>query len=168
MKRSIFHAALAGFAMAAGLAAAAEAQEFSQAWSDMSAATATAYCLAKHTGVKAGPDGYSADGFKVSTSFAVGSARRNFILNRPPQAVGSQDKGGSQTCARACAQLGSFYAPAYAGTALKFRPESSEPAASGIGDHASIAMRDHDFYTNERIVSGFLTRPQNYQESDVA
>jgi hypothetical protein len=143
-------------------------QEFSQSWSDLSASTATAYCLAKHTGVKPGPDGYSADGFEVSTSFAVGSVRRNFVLNRPPQTLGMDDAGKDQTCEQACAQLGNFYQPAYTGSSLKYRPQGTIAVSSGIGDHAQLAMRDHDFYTQGRVISGFLTRPQNYQNEDVA
>jgi hypothetical protein len=140
----------------------------SQGWSDISAGTAMAYCLAKHTGVKAGPDGYSADGFELAQSGIIGSVRRNFVLNRPMQAPGSSDAGAQQTCSQACAQLGGLYGPSLEGVVLKYRAEGTEPVASGIGDHASLAMRDYDFNLGETVVSGFWTRPQNYQNEDVA
>jgi hypothetical protein len=167
MNRSNTILAAAGFALAAGWTGNAAAEN-SQAWSDLSAATATAYCLAKHTGVKAEPDGYSADGFEVSTSVLVGSVRRNFIMNRPLQSPGSTDEGQPQTCNQACAQAGGLYGPGLEGVVLKYRPEGSEAVPSGIGDHASLAMRDYDFYLGETVVSGFWTRPQNYQNEDVA
>jgi hypothetical protein len=159
--------AAAGFLLAAGSANAALA-EVSQDWSDISAGTATAYCLAKHTGVAAGPGGYSADGFEVSTSFAVGAVRRNFVYDRPPQVEGSVDTGAKQTCQQACAQLGKTFEPEFVGVALTYAPGGSTPQVSGIGEHAQVAMFDYDYYKDQRVVSGFWTRPQNTHDEDVA
>jgi hypothetical protein len=167
MKRLNRILAAASLALAAGWSGNVAAEN-SQAWSDISAGTAMAYCLAKHTGVKAEPDGYTSDGFEVAQSGIIGAVRRNFVLNRPLQAPGSADDGANQTCSQACAQLGSFYGPSLAGAALKYRSEGSQPAESGIGDHASIAMRDYDYYLGETVVAGFWTRPQNFQTEDVA
>lgn len=167
MKYTNFVLTSAAIALSLGVIKQASAEN-SQAWSDISAATATAYCLAKHTGVKAQADGYTADGFEVAQSGIVGSIRRNFVLNRPLQAPGSTDEGAKQTCNQACKQLGNFYGPSINGVELKYRAEGSEPVASGIGDHASLAMRDYDYYSGQIVVSGFWTRPQNYQNDDVA
>ena len=117
----------------------------SQGWSGISAGTAMAYCLAKHTGVKAGPDGYSSDGFEVAQSGIIGSVRRNFVLNRPLQAPGSTEQALNKPAARLARNLEVFTARHWRGAALQYRAEGSEPVASGIGDHASLAMRDYDF-----------------------
>ena len=140
----------------------------SQDWSDISAATAAAYCLAKHTGVAAGPDGFSSDGFEVSTSVVVGAVRRNYVFQRPTQVPGSVDAGQGQTCEQACAQMGKTYEPGLVGAALTYAPGGGTPRVSGIGDHASIAMFDYDYYKDKTVVSGFWTRPQNYHDADVA
>jgi hypothetical protein len=165
VKKSTKLIAAAGFLIAMGSFPAALAQS-GEDWSDISAATAAAYCLAKHTGVKAGPDGYSEDGFEISSSVLVGAVRRNFVYQRPTQVPGSVDAGLTQTCQQACTQMGKRYEPALVGAALKYAPGGSTLQASGIGDHASIAFMDYDYYKDKTVVSGFWARPQNYHEFD--
>jgi hypothetical protein len=136
-------------------------------WSDISAGTATAYCLAKHTGVAAGPNGYSADGFEVATGYFVGAVRRNYVFDRPMQSPGAPDAGQGQSCEQACAQMGKLES-ALVGSALKYAPGGATPEASGLGDHASIAMFDYDYYKDKSVVSGFWVRPQTFESEDVA
>ena len=162
MNRSIVHAAMAGFALLAALAGPALAQE-SQGHSDISAGTATAYCLAKHTGVTAGTDGYSAEGFEVASSAIVGSVRRNFVSKRnKPANAGEFNTSALQTCPQACAQAAiPTYAPSLVGVELKYRPEGSAPMPSGIGDHEALALYDWELREDwERVVSGFWAWPQ--------
>ncbi|MFL9449590.1 hypothetical protein AB0758_00360 [Tolypothrix bouteillei VB521301_2] len=133
-------------------------------WSDYTTATAGAYCLAKHPYLT-NYTGFTPDGFEVATAPGlVGAVRRNFVYDRSSSTL---DQGNAQTCAQACGEFGKFYAPSYKGKSLT-QKVGTTTIASGLGDIASLAVQDKDFYLDKTVIAGIWARPSTYQEADVA
>ena len=139
---------------------------FSDTWSGVTAGAAAGYCLAKHPYQSNTPGLYTSDGYeKVRSPGVVGAVRRNYVSGRTTTAT---DAGVNQTCAQACRELGKGYEPAYQGRALRQQVSGGTLITSGIGDMASMATPDHDFYTGLKTVAGILSRANTFHESDVA
>jgi hypothetical protein len=64
--------------------------------------------------------------------------------------------------------MGKPYEPTYQGRALRQQMSDGTLITSGIGDMASMALPDHDFYTGRKTVAGMVSRANTYHESDVA
>lgn len=142
---------------------------YADAWSGVAAGAATGYCLAKHPYQSNTPDLYTADGYeKVGSPGIVGAIRRNYIYERPPHTGLAPDPGNSQNCEQACRQLGKSYGPSLQGRVLRQQTSNGTLITSGIGDMASLAKTDHDFYTGKTTVAGILSRASTFHESDVA
>lgn len=144
------------------------APSFAQSWSDMTTATTTAYCLAKHP-VQTALNRFTDDGYEMASAnpAIVGAVRRNFIYGRDPNAMDDETNTQNRTCSQACGEMGKLYGPTYKGEALTHLVGNT-PVASGLGDIAALVMEDKDFYLGKRVVSGIWTRVQSFQESDVA
>ena len=147
----------------------------SNSWSDITTGAAMGYCLAKHPYQSFDPGTpyqggrYTRDGYEmVSTPGIVGAVRRNFIFDR---ATLIEDEGqkNNRSCKEACAEFCKQYGPAYKGAPLRQRVNGKpDPLNSGIGDMASLAMPDRDFYLNQRVFAGIWSRANTFHESDVA
>ncbi|NMG18326.1 hypothetical protein [Brasilonema bromeliae] len=135
-------------------------------WSDYTTATAGAYCLAKHPYLTSySGTTFTPDGFEIATAPGlVGAVRRNFVYDRSSSTT---DQGNGQTCAQACGEFGKFYSPSYKGKSLT-QKVGQTTIASGLGDIASLAVQDKDFYLDKTVVAGIWARPSTYQEADVA
>jgi hypothetical protein len=85
-------------------------------WSDLTTATAAAYCIAHHPNFNLDPAAYAPDGFETASSpGVVGAVRRNFVSTRSTL---SQDEGTNNNCEKACSEFGKGYTPNYKGAAL--------------------------------------------------
>ena len=168
---------------------------FSDAWSGVTAGAAAGYCLAKHPYQGDLPGSYTAvdqnnttgrytaDGYeRAGVPGIVGAVRRNYVSNRT---MAAGDEGVNQTCALACRQVGKSYEfdggglpTGLQGRALRQQVSGEVGSTtttitnititSGIGDMASMALPDHDFYTNKKTVAGMVSRANTYHEGDVA
>jgi hypothetical protein len=168
MYRFIYTVLMFSFAALSMLAQPAQAQLQNPVFSDYAAATATAYCLAKHP-LQPGSARFTRDGFEyASTNPAiVGAVRRNFLFERDSNAT-VDPNAITQTCQQACQQMGKTYGSTYyVGAALQRKQGDSE-VSSGLGDIAALAMQDKDFYLDKTVVAGQWTRVQSWHESDVA
>jgi len=137
------------------------------------AAAATGYCLAKHpyqsidkvSGVEFTQDGYEF----VSTPGIVGATRRNFVYDR---STTSADEGVKNSCKEACFEFGKIYSGSkpeiLIGTPLRQKISDDTYINSGIGDMASSAVKDWDYYLSQNVVSGIWSRGNTWHESDVA
>ncbi|MHC5729046.1 MAG: hypothetical protein ACYT04_56335 [Nostoc sp.] len=133
-------------------------------WSDYTTATAAAYCLAKHPYQTNYSGTFTPDGYEIAVSPGlVGAVRRNFVFDRTL----NTDQGNGQTCSQACGEFGKFYSPSYTGKSLS-QKVGQTTFASGLGDIASLAVKDNDFYLNTQVVAGIWARSSTYQEADVA
>ncbi len=158
---------LALLSSTAALAADPPPQPFG--WSaDASAATAAAYCMAKHpynylTSQISGK--YTKDGFElVASPGVVGAVRRNFVYDRTTD---TYDEGAKQTCAQACAQFGKGWG--LAGKSLRQKiGDGTVFIASGLGDLGALVMRDQDSYFGGQTTALIGSRANTYHESDVA
>ncbi len=140
-------------------------------WSDTSTTgAAMGYCLAKHpyqtlyTGRSYTPDGYEI----VASPGVVGAVRRNFVYDRTTDA--SDEGNSNNSCAKACSEFGKFYGPTYQGAPLhqKVGAKGGALISSGIGDMASLAVKDQDYYLGNQAVAGIWSRGNTWHESDVA
>jgi hypothetical protein len=139
---------------------------FVDAWSGVTAGAAAGYCLAKHPYQSNTADLYTADGYeKVGVPGVVGAVRRNFVRKRSNTQT---DTGGKQSCDMACREFGRDYEPTLQGRALHQNIGDNRLITSGIGDMASLAYPDHDFYLNRPTVAGMASRANTYHENDVA
>jgi len=139
-------------------------------WSDTTTTgAAMGYCLAKHpyqtiyAGRPFTPDGYEI----VGSPGIVGAVRRNFVYDR---STGTSDEGNANSsCKQACFEFGKMYSP-YTGVPLrqKVGPGGRTTINSGIGDMASLAVKDRDFYLITDAVAGVWSRGNTWHESDVA
>lgn len=156
-----------GFALTVNVPNLGHAQ---QTWSEQTTAAAMGYCLARHPYIARSPKNpFTAEGFEILASPGVlGAVRRNYVFQRKGAAVGLPDSGQNQTCAQACSQFGLNYGSATAGRPLMFRDKVGNVMADGIGDMASLAYRDFDYYNNDNVIAGMWGRPLNFHESDVA
>jgi hypothetical protein len=138
----------------------------------MTTAAAQGYCLARHPYIAApaATAPYTAEGFEVAASPGIVAAvRRNFVYNRTRPKRGEHDIGQANSCADACQQWGQLYAPSYSGAPLRYRSsDTAPPIANGVGDMASLAQSDWDFYRRKPQVAAITGRPLNFHESDVA
>ncbi|MUG99168.1 hypothetical protein F7734_45510 [Scytonema sp. UIC 10036] len=133
-------------------------------WSDYTTATAEAYCLAKHPYRTNYTGTFTPDGFEIATAPGlVGAVRRNFVYDRGSTTL---DRGNEQTCSQACGEFGKFY-PTSKGKSLT-QKVGERTFASGIGDIASLAVQDKDFYLDKTIIAGIWARSSTFQEEDVA
>lgn len=139
-------------------------------WSDTTTTgAAMGYCLAKHpyqtiySGRTFTPDGYEI----VASPGVVGAVRRNFIDDRSTD--GTDEGNANSTCKQACSEFGKMYAP-YVGTPLRQKVGAGGKTIinSGIGDMASLAVKDRDFYLSTEAVAGVWSRGNTWHESDVA
>lgn len=134
-------------------------------WSDYTTATAGAYCMAKHPPyVTNSSDNFTSDGYEIAASPGiVGAVRRNFVYDRKSSI---SDEGNGQTCSKACGEFGKFFSP-HQGKSLA-QKVGETTFASGLGDIATGAIEDNDFYLNKKVIAGILARVSTYQEADVA
>jgi hypothetical protein len=139
---------------------------FADSWSGVTAGAAAGYCLAKHPYQTNSTAPYTTDGYeKVATPGIVGAVRRNFVRERTTTTT---DTGLPQTCDMACREMGKDYEPKYQGRALHQDLGNGNLITSGIGDLASNAYPDYDFYVGRPTVAGMVSRGNTYHESDVA
>ena len=136
-------------------------------WEHMTAAAAAGYCIANHPYQTIHTGGYTPDGFEiVPPPGIVGAVRRNYIYNR---STTEKDEGAANSCPQACAQFGKSYEPSYSGFALSQKVgDGKTTISSGIGDLASSAIVDRDFYLDKDVVVGMQSRGNTWHESDVA
>ena len=135
-------------------------------WDDMTTAAAMGYCLASHPyrTVHTGP--YTPDGFEiVSPPGVVGAVRRNFVYGRSTE---KKDEGRDNSCRQACYEFGTQYGPSLVGVPLTQQVRGGGVINSGIGDMASLALSDFDFYLNHDVTAGIWSRGNTFHESDVA
>jgi hypothetical protein len=136
-----------------------------ESWSGVTAGAATGYCLAKHPYLGGAAGSFTDDGYEIAAvPGVVGAIRRNYVYKRTP---GVADEGAAQTCEMACRQFGTGYEPQYQGRALRLR-RGETTIADGIGDMASMAVTDQDFYLNRENVAGIRSMSTNWHEADVA
>jgi len=136
-------------------------------------AAATGYCLAKHPyqSIERGPGlEFTSDGYEfVSAPGIVGAVRRNFIYDR---STTDSDEGNANSCKQACFEFGKIYSAANpeasTGTTLRQKISEDTYINSGIGDMASLAVKDRDYYLSQKVVSGIWSRGNTWHESDVA
>jgi hypothetical protein len=64
--------------------------------------------------------------------------------------------------------MGKQYEPGLEGRPLHQKLSDGTTITSGIGDMASQALPDHDFYTSRKNISGMISRANTFHESDVA
>lgn len=141
-------------------------------WDHMSTAAATGYCLAKHPyqyllpGIGATaeyPRGFTPDGYElVPSPGVVGAVRRNYVHSRTTEI----DEGASNSCPQACQQFGKYWRGN--GTPLHQKLNETTIITSGIGDMASLAIADRDFYLGLDVIAGIGSRGNTWHESDVA
>ncbi|MEY4591019.1 MAG: hypothetical protein RL497_3095 [Pseudomonadota bacterium] len=145
----------------------ANAEPAAPVWAaDATAGAAMGYCLAKHPYQTIHTGTFTPDGYEiVAPPGIVGAVRRNFVYNRTTLEV---DKGAGNSCKRACAQFGKFYGPTYTGSPLRQQIADGGIINSGIGDMASLAIPDQDFYSGEKVIAGIWSRGNTWHESDVA
>jgi hypothetical protein len=138
-------------------------------WTDQTTAAAMGYCLARHPYIPRDPaNPYTAEGFEILMSPGVlGAVRRNYVFNRGPVSPADPDKGQGQDCTAACRQFGLNYGTT-GGRPLGYRDPSGRVTPDGVGDMASLGVRDNDYYLGGTVIAGMWGRPLNYHESDVA
>lgn len=138
-------------------------------WSDTTTtAAATGYCLAKHPYQSVYTGDFTPDGYEmVASPGIVGAVRRNFIYDRSTDAV---DEGNGNSCKEACSEFGKLYSPngPLIGAALRQMIGGGAIINSGIGDMASLAVKDWDFYLGHKVVAGVWSRGNTWHESDIA
>jgi len=136
-------------------------------WSaEATTGAAMGYCLAKHPYQTIHTGTYTPDGYEiVAPPGVVGAVRRNFVYDRTLPKV---DQGVKNSCKQACAQFGKLYGPTYTGYALRQKVAGGSLITSGIGDMASLAMSDNDYYLSEEVTAGIWSRGNTWHESDVA
>ena len=154
---------------AAGIAATVPFAQAQQTWSEQTTAAAMGYCLARHPYIPRNPaDPFTAEGFEILASPGVlGAVRRNYVFQRGNPSVLMLDPGQNQNCTQACRQFGLNYGT-IVGRPLNYRDSAGNLIPDGIGDMASLAYRDFDFYNNQSVIAGMWGRPLNYHQSDVA
>jgi hypothetical protein len=152
---------------ATATAAIVHAQTVAKAtWSDITTAAATGYCTSRHLYLSPYSGSFAPDGFELASApGVVGAVRRNFVQKRT---TFSEDQGANNTCAAACQEFGKLYGPASVGASLRQKTSSGALIASGIGDMASLAVRDRDFALGSDVVAGIWSRSNTWQEADVA
>jgi hypothetical protein len=145
----------------------AYASPLAPTWSaEATTGAAMGYCLAKHPYQTIHAGIYTPDGFEiVAPPGVVGAVRRNFVYDRTMPSV---DQGAKNSCKAACAQFGRLYGPTYKGYALRQLVAGGGVITSGIGDMASLAMSDNDYYLSEEVTAGIWSRGNTWHESDVA
>ena len=138
-------------------------------WSDTTTTgAAMGYCLAKHPYQTIYSGRFTPDGYQIVASPGiVGAVRRNFVYDRSTDA--SDEGNANSTCKQACSEFGKMYSP-YVGAPLrqKVGPGGTTTINSGIGDMASLAVKDRDFYLSADVVAGVWSRGNTWHESDVA
>ena len=149
---------------------AADPPHATNSWSDTTTTgAATGYCLAKHPyQTLYAPSTFTPDGYEIVASpGVVGAVRRNFVFDRTTDA--SDEGNANKTCKQACFEFGKLYSP-YVGTPLrqKVGPGGRTIINSGVGDMASLAVKDRDFYLSTDAVAGVWSRGNTWHESDVA
>jgi hypothetical protein len=167
-------ALLLAFVVAASLGTGA-ARDYSPSnvWSDAATAAALGYCLARHPRIEppAASAPYLADGFEApSTPYIVAAVRRNYVHRRGKvKFKKDSDVGAGQTCVQACEQWGKAYA-SLVGVPLRFRSApGAEPEIDGLGDVASLAYLDADFYVKDYVVAAMASRSRTFHDAgDVA
>jgi hypothetical protein len=138
---------------------------------DASTTTAAAmgYCLAKHpyqTLRSNNIGSFTRDGYEVvSTPGVVGAVRRNFVFDR---SIDTADEGVKNSCKDACSEFGKLYR-GLSGRPLRQKIGASGAViTSGIGDMASLVVKDIDFYLGGQVPAGVWSRGNTWHESDVA
>lgn len=136
-------------------------------WSaEATTGAAMGYCLAKHPYLTVHTGTYTPDGFEIaSPPGIVGTVRRNFVYDRTTLKL---DEGTKNSCKDACAQFGRLYGPSFRGYALTQKVGGGAIITSGVGDMASLAMADNDFYLSTDVTAGIWSRGNTWHESDVA
>ncbi|UJP05535.1 MAG: hypothetical protein LZF61_00710 [Nitrosomonas sp.] len=139
---------------------------FSESWSGVTAGAAAGYCLAKHPYQSNTNNSYTDDGYeKAGSPGIVGVVRRNYVHGR---ASTENDAGASQSCEQACREMGKRYEPTLQGKPLHQKLSNGSLIVSGIGDMASDALPDYDFYTGKNNIAGMISRANTYHTQDVA
>jgi hypothetical protein len=89
-------------------------------------------------------------------TFAGDLSPANFTWSDTSTTDASDDVNSNITCTKTCSEFGKFYGPTYQGVSLhqKVGVKGNTLISSGIGDMASLAVKDQDYYLGNQSVAG--------------